>query len=887
MPHDERRPDPDDLLNSLKREEERERKGRLKIFFGMSAGVGKTYDMLKAAHEAAAKGIDVVVGYVETHGRRETEELLAGLRVLPRRSVEYRGTVLEEMDTDAILARNPALVLIDELAHTNAPGSRHAKRYQDVLEMQSNGIDVYTTLNVQHLESRADTVAHITGVTVRETVPDSLVESADSVEIVDLPPDELLRRLAEGKVYTQERSQRAIQSFFRPGNLTALREMALRVVAERVDHQLRDLMRSERIEGPWKSGQRLVVGISPSPNSVKLIRWARRTAYTMDATWVAVYVERSKRLSESTKERLARNIKLAQELGAEVLTTADEDVAEAILRVAREQNATHVLVGKAGHRLPFARSLLDRIIEKSGDLDIYVIGGDETSSVKRRRLRLPDIQSGYRQYLAAGTVVSILTLAMFPLSGVLGYQTVSLLLLLSVLLLPLKLGAGPVLLAAVLSAVAWDFLFIPPRFTFAIGHLQDVVMFILYFGVAAVTGVLTARIRAREKAVHSREQHASALFGLSKDLAVARSQDDVVRAAVNNIRKQFDAEVAVLLSQADGDIFTAAHEASTFPVDEREYAVAAWVYWNEKRAGRYTDTLPSAQATYYPLSGPRYPLGVVGVRRTAGTPLSFDQEHLLQNFIRQLSSALEREQLNDITKKTVVLAESEKLYKTVFNSLSHELRTPLAAILSATEHLRGGKASDRDDLLGEIESAAGRLDRLVHNLLDMSRLESGLIQPHVDWCDMHDIVNKAIQEVSTETGRTIGLAIAPELGLLRADFGLLEQALANILRNAASYTPARASIAVDVRAEDRDCVITIEDSGPGIPPGALPRIFDKFFRAEGSATGGTGLGLAIARGFVEAQKGTLVAENRPEGGARFTIRLPYAPPAPPALEERS
>lgn len=521
-PVDERRPDPDDLLQSLKREEERETKGKLKIFFGMCAGMGKTYDMLEAAHEARSKGISVLVGYVKTHGRSETEALLPGLEILPQETVEYRGTILQEMDADAILARKPSLVLVDELAHTNAPGSRHTKRYQDVNELLDNGIDVYTTLNVQHLESRADTVAQITGSTVRETVPDSVFENADSVEIVDFPPDELLRRLTDGKVYTAERSQQAVRNFFRTGNLTALREMALRLVAERVDHQLRDLMKTKRIAGPWKSGQRLLVGISPSPNTVKLIRWARRTAYTMDASWVAVYVERSHALSNAARDRLARNIKLARELGAEIVTTADEDIAEGILRVAREQNATQILIGKTSRRLPFSASLLDGLIEKSGELDIYVVGGDESAPASRRRLRLPDIQSGIQQYLVATVVILAVSLALYPMRSTLGYQTISLFLLLTVVLLPLKLGAGPVLLAAAFSAIVWDFFFIPPQFTFAIGLLQDGLMFSLYFGVAAVTGVLIARIRAREKAVRVREQHSSALYGLTKDLSIAR-----------------------------------------------------------------------------------------------------------------------------------------------------------------------------------------------------------------------------------------------------------------------------------------------------------------------------------------------------------------------------
>jgi two-component system sensor histidine kinase KdpD len=883
-PVDERRPDPDDLLQSLKRDEERKRRGKLKIFFGMCAGVGKTYAMLKAAHEAKAKGISILVGCVETHGRRETQELLAGLEILPRASVEYRGTTLQEVDIDGILARRPSLVLIDELAHTNAPGSRHTKRYQDVIELLDNGIDVYSTLNVQHLESRADTVAQITGATVRETLPDSVFEKADSVEIVDIPPDELLKRLAEGKVYAAERSKDAVRNFFRAGNLTALREMALRLVAERVDHQLRDLMKTQRIAGPWKSGQRLLVGISASPNTVKLIRWARRTAYTMDATWVAVYVERSQQLSSTARERLASNIKLARELGAEIVTTADEDIVEGILRVAREQNVTQILIGKTSRRLPFSKSLLDRLIEKSGELDIYVVGGEESVPAYTRRLRLPDIQSGIRQYLTATGVILAVSLALYPLRAALGYQTVSLILLLTVVILPLKLGEGPVLLAAALSAIVWDFFFISPQFTFAIGSVQDVLMFILYFGVAAVTGVLTARIRAREKAVRIREESASALYGLTKDLSLARSQDDVVRAAVSNIRKYFAAEAVVLLSQPDGDIFTEAHPASTFTADQKDFGVAAWVYWNEKKAGRYTDTLPSARATYFPLSGPRYPLGVVGVHRPAGERLTIDQEALLEIFLRQISSAIEREQLHDLTRKTLVVAESERLYKTLFDSLSHEFRTPVATILGATEQLQQepmSSGSFRAEILTDLHDAADRLNQLVRNLLDMTRLESGLLKIKRDWCDVADLIGTAVRKVEDSLQHhRVTIEVSESIPLIQADQGLLEQALVNILQNAAVHAAGATEISIAAYIEEHECVISVSDNGRGIPPQDVDKVFGKFYRSEGTRSGGTGLGLSIARGIVDAHGGTISCANRDGGGAQFILRLPIGSTPP-------
>jgi len=872
------RPDPDALLHALKKEEEKAARAKLKIFFGMCAGVGKTYDMLKSAHEAKAKGVDIVLGIVETHNRPETEALLAGLPVIPRKRVEYKGTMLQEMDLDAIISRKPQLVLVDELAHTNAPGSRHTKRYQDVLELLDNGIDVYTTLNVQHLESRADTVAQITGTTVRETVPDSILEQADEVELIDIPPDELLKRLSEGKVYTPERSQQAIHNFFQKGNLTALREMSLRLTAERVDHQLRDYMQTKQIAGPWKSGVRLLVGISSSPHSVSLIRWARRMAYTMDATWIAVYVEAARALSDAGKTQLAKNIKLARELGAEIVTTADEDIAEALVRVARQQNATQILVGKPRATFSFRQSLLDRVIERSGDLDVYVVGGEEKAPA-RRALHIPEIHSGWPQYAIAVAIVCFVLLVCYPLRLIIGYQTVALILLLAVALLPLRFGAGPVLLAATLSAFGWDYFFIPPQFTFAVTLAQDVLMLVTYFAIATVTGTLTARIRAREKAVRLREARATALYTLTRDLSNARNQDEVAKAAVTNIRKFFDAEVAVFLSDLDGDVFTAAHPSSTFAPDEKEFGVAVWVYWNERTAGKFTDTLPFAAATYYPMSGPRYPLGVIGVLPSEGGRLTIDQEALLENFIKQIASTLEREQLNEIAKKSIALEESERLYKTLFDSISHEMRTPITTLLGGAEGLMtdvvAGNPLSVRSAGAEIHAAALRLDRLVQNLLDMTRIESGFITPHLDWCDLRDLINATLKKLRDElAAHSVHVEIAPDMPLVKLDFGLMEQTLTNLLQNASVYTPEGTHIWITARADASACTINVEDNGPGFPRESLKQVFEKFYRVPGTKAGGTGLGLSIARGFVEAQKGTLTAENRSEGGARFIIRLP-------------
>ena len=877
--HDSR-PDPDALLHALKKEEEKAAKARLKIFFGMCAGVGKTYDMLTAAHDAVTKGIDVVIGIVETHKRPETEALLPGLQSIPRKRIDYKGTVLEEMDLDAILTRKPKLVLVDELAHTNAPGSRHTKRYQDVEELLDNGIDVYTTLNVQHLESRADAVAQITGSMIRETVPDSIFERADDIEVIDLPPDELLKRLADGKVYAPERSQQAIQNFFRKGNLTALREMSLRLTAERVDHQLRDYMRTERISGPWKSGQRLIVGISASPHTVSVIRWARRLSYTMNASWAVVCVETSQPLDESAKEQLAKNIELARELGAEVVTTSDENVADALIRVAREQNATQILVGKS-KRGVFSRSqrLIEDLIERSHNVDVYVVGQEETAEEVKRQRVIPRLQSSMFQYTLAIAIVVVVALACFPFSSIIGYRTVSMIILLTVSLLPLRMGPGPVLLASAVSALVWDFFFIPPIFTFSVGHLEDTMMLGIYLIVAIVTGVLSARVRAREQAVRQRERKTAALFSLTNDLSASHSQEEVIKAAVTNLQRYFDADVAIVLGEADGEISARTHPASTMELDAKEFGVASWTYWNEKKAGRYTDTLPSAQATYFPISGPRYPLGVIGVRPKHEAKLTTDQEGSLENFIAQIASAMERELLNDINKKSIVVAESERLYKTLFNSISHELRTPIATILGASENLlhfysdnTGHSASEYSH---EIHIAAERLNRLVANLLDMSRIESGMIRPKMDWCDVRDLINASLKGLERElTGHLIDVDVDAEMPLVKLDFGLIEQAITNLIHNAVVHTQEGSAIQVSARVAGQDCLIIVADNGKGIAKEDLRRVFEKFYRAEGLKGGGAGLGLTIAKGFVEAHNGSLQVRNRESGGAEFTIRMP-------------
>ena len=880
---DQNRPDPDTLLQLLKKEEEKEKRGKLKIFFGMCAGVGKTYDMLRDARAEISKGVDVVIGYIETHKRIETEALLTGLPIISRKTIEYKGTMLEEMDLDAVISRIPQLVLVDELAHTNVPGSRHTKRYQDVLELLDNGIDVFTTLNVQHLESRAETVAQITGSIIHETVPDSIFEAANEVEVIDISPNELLKRLSDGKVYTPERSQRAVQNFFRAGNLSALREMSLRLTAERVDQQLREYKQTKRISETWKSGTRLVVGINAGPQSLSVIRWARRVSYTMDASWVAVYVETSKKATLMETEQLSKNFKLARELGAEIVTTSDEDIAGALLRVAREQNATQILIGKPKRRVLFGSTrLVHGLLQKSEDIDIYVVGHEEEGENQRRSFfqRIPKIQSGFPQYLLAAIIILGVSVACIPLARLIEYKTISYIILFAVSLLPLRMGRGPVLLGAACGALAWDFLFITPIYTFSIGHIEDVLMLLVFFIVATVSGTLSARVRERERAVRQREMRSSALFALTKDLSSAHSQDEVIQATIANIKKFFNADVAVFLGDADGDMSHQAHKASSWTPDEKEFSVAAWTYWNEKKAGKFTDTLPFAQATYYSMSGPRYPVGVIGVRVNQNEKLGIDQEILLENFISQIASAVERELLNEVTKKSIIVAESEKLYKTLFNSISHELRTPLATIMGASENLLAANqtqvsATTMSELYNEIHVAAERLNRLVANLLDMTRLESGMIQPKLNWCDVRDIINATLKGLEREIGQhTVTVTTQEDLPLVKLDFGLIEQALTNLVYNASVHTPPGTQIEIQALVENDHCSITVTDNGPGIPKSDINKVFEKFYRAEGTSTGGTGLGLPIAKGFIEAHRGTISVRNRMPKGTEFKIEIP-------------
>ena len=874
------RPDPDALLAKVRAEETRAKRGRLKIFLGMCPGVGKTYSMLRNARKEKGDGIDVLVGVVETHGRVETEALLDQLPVLPRKEISYRNSVLKEMDLESILARRPGLVLVDELAHSNAPGSRHAKRWQDVVELLEAGLNVFTTVNIQHIESRADTVRQITGATISETVPDSIFELADETELVDLTPEALRERLSEGKVYMGERAVTAQENFFKEAHLTGLRELALRFTAERVDRQVRERRTGDDRRTVWHSGQRLLVAVGPSPFSTQLVRRTRRMADASNVPWLAVYVESSHPLSPEAQRLLDKNMALARELGAEVIITHDDDVVAALVRVALEQNATQIIVGKprSGFWHDFWRggTLVDRLVRRGGDIDICMVPAEEN---KPRKFKLDiNLLSQPKEYgLAVGAIAAVTSACWFlPVDY---YLSVGLIYLLAIIFLSLRVSRWPVLLAGVLSALTWDYFFIPPRFTFIINKLEDAILFGTFFVVALVVGQLTARIRAQGRNERLREERATALFQLSRALGAAKTLDDAVFAALRQVDELFGAESALAFVDENSGTLVP-HFAGSFPLEGKEAGVADWTFHNRRPAGRFTDTLPGSAGYFVPLLSEDKALGVLGVRLPEKESLTLAQRDLLEGFGRQLALIIERDHLRAAGERERILVESEKLHHALLESVSHELRTPLAVITGVSENLPKADASRRESLLGELSTAVRRLNRLVGNLLDQTRLESGALQPRLDWCDTHDLVNAAVDATrDAMTGHALTIVIPDNQPPVRADFALTEQALVNLLLNAAHHTPASTGVSVTVgmEADNSQVFFAVADRGPGFPPAAREEFFKKFVRGDSARAGGLGLGLSIVQGFIAAQGGEVTIGDNPGGGARITLHLPHVP----------
>jgi two-component system, OmpR family, sensor histidine kinase KdpD len=887
------RPDPDVLLARAKEEEVRKTRGRLKLFFGAAAGVGKTFAMLEAARELKADSVNVVVGCVETHGRAETEALLEGLEVLPPRPVSYHGTVLKEFDLDGALARRPAVILVDELAHSNAEGSRHAKRWQDVLELVDAGIDVYTALNVQHLESLNDLVAKITGIVVRETVPDSVLERADEIELVDLPPDDLIQRLQEGKVYVPQQAQEAIRNFFRKGNLIALRELALRRTAERVDAQMQAYMRDHAIAKTWPVAERVLVCVSPSPQADQLVRAGRRLATRLGAEWIVAYVETpaAARLPQTDRDRVVQTLRLAEQLGAQTATLSGPTMSEEILAYARARNVSKIVIGKPARSLwkrVLLGSIVDALVRGSGEIDIHVVSGDkEVSAPKAVRHRPEPVN--WSSYAQAIGVVGACTTVAWVMFAHFGLSNLIMVYLLGVVAVAARSDRGPTVLASVLSVATFDFFFVPPFFSFAVSDTQYLLTFAIMLVVALVISGLTVRIRSQADSARDRERRTSALYAMSRELASTRGVADLLAIAIRHIVDVFPTEVSVLLPDGAGRLFPTSPPGATLGSEAAEQAVAQWVFAHRELAGLGTSTLPGAAALYVPLIGSRGAVGVLGVKPSE--PHAFDspeQLHLLETFANQTALAIERAALADEAQASQVRMETERLRNSLLSSVSHDLRTPLATITgAATTILESGTRLDQrtqHELLESVRDEADRLNRLVQNLLEMTRLESGALELRREWHSLEEVIGAALGRLAKSLGtRRITVSIPPDLPLVAIDDVLIEQVFVNLLENAIKYTPPDSAIRIIVTATDRSVTAEVADHGPGLPKGQEARVFEKFYRAASDSRRGAGLGLAICRGVVLAHGGRIWAHNLPEGGVAFLFTLPLTDPPPAPL----
>ena len=889
-----RRPDPDELLARVQEEEARKAQGKLKIFFGAAPGVGKTYAMLEAARARRAEGLNVVVGWVETHGRKETEALLEGLEVMPRRQLSYRGTRLEEFDLEAALDRHPTLILVDELAHTNAPGSLHTKRFRDVEQLLAAGIDVYTTLNVQHLESLNDVVAQITGVTVRETVPDAALDRANEIELVDLPAEELRKRLAEGKVYFPEQAERAAESFFREGNLIALRELALRRTAERVDAQMRRYRLDHAVSETWPTAERVLVCVGPSPYASRLVRAARRMAARLQAEWMAVYVETpgQAQMAEADREQLERTLQLAEQLGGETVTLTGSDVAEEVLSYARRRNVTKLVVGKpteARWRTLVHGAFVERIIRGSGEIDVYVITGSGEDDAARVR-PAPRGRMRKREFGYAALVVAVCSIVAGVLADRFALANLIMVYLLGLIVVAARWGRGPAVLASILSVLTFDVLFVPPRLSFAVADTQYLFTLCVMLAVALVISNLTARVRDQAEAARARERRTAALYAVSRACASAGETYDVVQTAGQRVAEVFESEVAVFLPHRDGRLTPALAEHAPFASDQKELAVAQWAFDHGERAGLGTSTLPGSVAIYLPLLVSKGAVGVLGVRPGGdGKPFDSERLHLLEAFANQVALAVERTNLAAEAQAAELQAETERMRSALLASVSHDLRTPLAAIGGASSTLLRGEGSlpdaSRRELLQSINEEAERLNRFIANLLDMTRLEAGAITVRKEWQPVEEVIGAALGQLDAGlAGREVRTHVPESLPLVPLDTALVVQALDNLLENAVKYTPVGSPLEIGARLENDWLVLEVSDRGPGIAEGEEGRVFDKFYRLpNGSAQPGAGLGLAICKAIAAAHGGAARVANRPGGDAVFSLRLPLGG-TPPELQ---
>lgn len=912
-PVDHQRPDPDALLAHVQEQERRAERGKLRIYFGASAGVGKTYAMLSAARRMQAEGHDVLVGVIETHGRSETAALLDGLDVLPRKEIAYRDKSITEFDIDAALARKPALILVDELAHSNAPGSRHPKRWQDVQELLEAGIDVFTAVNVQHLETLNDVVGGITGIRVSETLPDTVFDQADEVVLVDIPADDLLARLSEGKVYQAQQAERASRNFFRKGNLIALRELALRRTADRIGDDVQAYRIEKSINGVWKTDSDLLVCIGPRLGCEHVIRSAAQLAGQLNAEWHAVYVEtpQLQRLPSARREHILKTLKLAQDLGATTAVLSGNDIAGEIVNYARSHNFSRIVLGRDHSNWPWQTAHLKRIAHYAPDIDLIETGhGDssETSASKNvaeRRSVLDETTSGQkaRHWPYIWTVVACIFTALIatPLMPHLDLANIVMLFLLTEVLIAVRFGRGPAVLAAFLSVAVFDFFFVSPRFSFAVSDVQYLVTFCVLLVVGLIVGQLTSGLRFQAKIAAHREGRARALYEFARELSGALQTEQIFEITQSFIQRTFRAKAILLLPDNAARLSPPAHSKSgddttkgknSKSAAELDIGIAQWAFDRATPAGMGTDTLPASTYFYLPLVAPMRTRGVLAIqpenRRWILIP---EQRQQLDTFAALAAIALERVHYIEVAQDALVRMESERLRNSLLAALSHDLRTPLTSLVGLSESLTMSKpplASSQQELAQALHDEALRMGHLVSNLLDMARIQSGEVKLNLQWLQFEEVVGSALRASQSAIVRhEIKTKLAHDLPLVRFDAVLIERVLCNLVENAAKYTPAGSRIVIAAETSGRFLEVAVYDNGPGLPIGQEDAIFEKFTRGEReSATPGVGLGLAICRAIVEAHHGAIRAAHSPEGGASINFTLPLGtPPAMPDMDD--
>jgi two-component system, OmpR family, sensor histidine kinase KdpD len=889
MPTDAaQRASPDALL-ALARKEGR---GHLKIFLGAAPGVGKTYAMLTSARAEKSGGRDVVAGLIETHGRRETEQLIEGFEILPRASIVYRNQVMKEFDLDAALARRPELLLVDEYAHTNVPGSRHPKRWQDIDELLAAGIDVWTTLNIQHLESLNDVVQKISKVRVRETVPDTVFDKADEVVLVDFPPDELLRRLAEGKVYVQDTAARAVEHFFKPQNLTALRELALRRAAERVDADLIERMQAQAIEGPWAAGERILACIGPDPISPTVVRAAKRLADLMDAPWIAVTVERpGSTLASDARQRLDESMKLAASLGAETQTLTGTDLPAELLRFAKFENVTQIVVGRSRDSYLselLRRSLPHELVRRTQDIAIHLVTREAEAAPRRPWLRWPETLAVVPLHFLYATLAVAAALGIGEvLTQITPIPNLSIVFLLAVLVTAMSFGIWPAIYASVLSFLAYNFFFIPPIYTFTVAEPYELLALVIFLVVAVVSSALAGRVREQATISASRMRAMRRLYEFTRRLSGLATLDAVAEGAASEIHASLTRPVVVMLAQGDDLALTAAWPPED-SLDAATMTAARWAYSHVEPAGADTATLPIIPWYFVPLRIGTKTLGVIGVaKQKDAPPLDSEARALLDTLVEQTAAALERASLAREMVSAKTATETERVRNTLLASVSHDFRTPLSSILgSATSLIDYADKLDpaaKKDLLGQIKKEAEDLDEMVRNLLAITRIDAGALELRRDWLDLREVAERVTSTARRHGARQpIEISLPRDLPLVQADATLAEQAVGNVVANAVIHTPPETRIVLDAVVTPDGVAVRVTDNGPGIPADRLPGIFDKFVKGPESRTPGTdggpgtGLGLAITKGIMEAHGGAIKGESPVENGrgARFVMTFP-------------